>query len=295
MKMNQWTGEASPSPSFYSIEADTYHALPFVSAHDSIQLVTENPAQWKFDKANRSAPTPAMRLGEQVHCAILQPEEFVTRYFETLERPAGIDGRTKEGKAKLAEWRDVEAAHLDANKGRKPISHSDMETIRGMVKGFNEYPLAKITRSETFMVETMFLFDDPDTGVRCRGLMDGFDYEKRVIVEYKTIEKATTKAIQNTIKNFMYDVQCAMYVYAVEQLTGKAPQFVWLFQEKRQPHHVRAVKASFDHFRNGLNVVKRALEIHAECQLSGQWPAYGDKVEEFELPPFGWHLEATQL
>lgn len=280
---------------FYEgVPSAEYHTWAEISAHDSMQIVFDNPAQWLYDKENRGEPTDAMIFGERAHMAVLEPAKFEERFILDFERPDGIDGRTKAGKELLALYRKDREDYLALHADKEVIDSKTFNTLKAFVKSFREYPLSGIIDRPSFKAETAFKFEDDDTGVICRGLIDGMDLEKHIILEYKTIDKATDKNIRSAIKNYKYDVQAAMYCTAYRKIVGQDPSFIWVFQEKREPHYCRAIKCPNDLLNNGWAVIQKALYIYKTCQESGVFHAYGDKVEDLDVMPWQYHNEVYE-
>jgi len=70
-------------PGTYSIEEDEYHKLTAFSNTD-LKLIARSPAHYyaaRLDPAREEKePTPAMIAGRILHCAILEPDLFDSRF-----------------------------------------------------------------------------------------------------------------------------------------------------------------------------------------------------------------------
>src|ERR1700728_2473738 len=75
---------------------------------------------------------PALIVGDAIHTACLEPDQFEDRF---IERPDGINGATKEGKLSRAEL-SARAA------GRQILRADEYETVRGCRDAISRHPVA---------------------------------------------------------------------------------------------------------------------------------------------------------
>jgi len=154
-----------------------YHADPAISA-SHLHAVAASPYHyWKrFLDPNRPKvpPTPAMRLGSLVHCAVLEPDELSRRYAIAPDR------RTKEGKAAAAE---LEAMGLEL------VAPADMEQAMAMA--------ASVRR------------DDTISGLRCKCRPDWMTND--TLVDLKTTTDASPAGFARSVAHWRYHVQADHY------------------------------------------------------------------------------------
>lgn len=80
---------------------------------------------------------------------------------------------------------------------------------------------------------------------------------------------------QNTIKEYGWHIQAAMYTEAVRTHFGaKRCHYIWLFVEEKYPHDVSWLPASEDTLALGADALRRYREEWAACEATGAWPGY---------------------
>ena len=57
-----------------------------------------------------------------------------------------------------------------------------------------------------------------------------------------------------------------------------------VFVESTPPHGVRVVALDDEALQAGDNLVEQLLGLHADCERTGTWPGYADRVEALTLP-----------
>lgn len=265
------------------LDEDTYHRDPVppplggsLSASGSKLLLAPNcPALFKWYRDNGRPTKPAYELGHAAHRLAL-----------------GAGAEIEEIKAD--NWR-TNAANLAADKaraaGRTPLLTKDYETVQAMAVALLKHPLAAALLAEqTGQPEQSMFWVDPDTGVWRRARFDWLPNRKAVrmvIVDYKTTLSSEPKSFEKSIVNFGYDIQDATYKAAARALDlDDDPALVFITQMKTPPYLVTVGELDPDAQAFGRARARRALEVYAECQSSGVWPAWTapDEVAQFSLP-----------
>jgi exodeoxyribonuclease VIII len=166
--------------------------------------------------------TPAMLLGEMVHAAVLEPDEFHTRYQLT---PENLDRRTKEGKETY--HRLVQEAN---STGRKLVDYDAhvLATTVGAAVQASKHPvcqmLPKMLTEQTVEGELQ--------GVPFKGIIDAID--QTTIIEVKTTTDASAAAFTRDCAKYDYHLQAAAYL----QLTSLKMDFAWIVVETVEPFNV---------------------------------------------------------
>ena len=81
-------------------------------------------------------------------------------------------------------------------------------------------------------------------------------------------------------------IQAGHYSNGFFAAYGCWPEFGWTAVETSRPYAVQMYSASQLQIDYGRDECSRLLRIYAECAAANNWPAYGDDVQELELP--GW-------
>lgn len=191
------------------------------------------------------------------------------------------DWRTKAAK----EERDAAYAA-----GKTPLLTKELAVARGMAAALESHPMAwNLLDPEHGVAEQSVFWQDPRTGTWLRSRLD-WTYDagsgQLIIVDYKTCDAADPDKVGKACADYGYHMQHAMYADGLTAVTGADVQFWFIFQEKAPPYLVNVVELIPDAVRIGRNRVTAAIDVYRECTASGEWPAYGQDVNEIALR--GW-------
>jgi hypothetical protein len=219
------------------VDEAMYFKLPLVS-RSRLEVLRESPALF-FAKflAERPLPdedTKALRVGRYAHCATLQPKRWVDEF---VGEPAWRhDGRTKDGKAERAAWHEQHT-------GRVVVKGDEYDLAMSMTRAIYQprSPSAEAARRllvEADAVERVAIWRDKVTGVLCRARIDAVTYGHS-IADLKTGEDVVSLDDRaHTVGRRGYHRQGAMYVDAVEAVTGERLPFADVWVGKSEPHEV---------------------------------------------------------
>ena len=256
--------------------AEVYHSINAMSA-GGLKRMRQSPAhfyglQLDPNRPEPGEPTPALKNGTMVHCAIFEPASFHDRY---VVRPDGLDMRTKEGKAWAATVAGMEiitAEQMSAAKGQREALLALPEIASLLADGVGE--------SSAFWI-------DETTGELCKCRPDWVSPagDGVVIVDGKTCVDASPEGFSKAIWNFAYHLQAAWYADGYEKATGKTVHgFVFAAVESAWPHAAAAYMLGDDVLDRARAENRRLLNLYAECKRTGVWPGYGSQISLINLP-----------
>jgi hypothetical protein len=259
-----------------------YHAHPAVSK-SHLDLVAKSPLHYwsRYLDPNRVVPepTPAMAIGSAVHTHVLELDQWDAQY---VVAPAGIDRRTKVGKA---EW-DVFQTAIGT---RTVISREDADLVMRIGRSVLSHPAAAYLLSLPGKAETTHMWTDEATGLACKCRPDWLTNDGRLIVDLKTTEDASPAGFRKSIGAFRYHVQASWYLDGVQAATGTRPdEFLFVCVEKKPPYAVAVYAAAPVIVTIGAETAARDLDVLATCKQAGAWPGYSDQIEPISLP--GWMM-----
>jgi len=228
----------------------------------------DSPEKFKYFSEHPVEQTPAMAFGSACHKVILEPETFGEEYAIA---PAGIDKRTKEGKAMWEEFMANAA-------GKTIVSSDDAMTMSDMEVALERCPLAlKLLRGKGES-EVPFFWTDPETGEKCKVKLDRLvKYNRRwYVVDYKTTQCAETNRFNSDIFKIGYHMQAAMYTEGVQRAKKmkKRPGFLFVAQEKKAPYSVNVIEVSEEVMNAGYAKFHELLEKYHNCKIADLWPGY---------------------
>jgi exodeoxyribonuclease VIII len=258
----------------------TYHAHSAVSK-SHLDLIHRSPLHFwaRHLDPNRvpQEPTAAMQIGSAVHTHVLELDQWDAQY---VVAPAGIDRRTKVGKA---EW-DVFQTAIGT---RTVISREDADLVMRIGRSVLSHPAAAYLLGLPGKAETTHMWTDAGTGLQCKCRPDWLLDDGSMIVDLKTTEDASPRGFQKSIGQWRYHVQAAWYLNGMEQATGKRPeQFVFIAVEKKPPYACAVYVADLQMIDIGWNAACQDLYKLLLCKAADSWPGYSDGIEQINLPPW---------
>ena len=216
---------------------------------------------------------PHFDLGTVLHASALPGEdadEIAAR------KPEGMDMRTKEGKAFLAE-----------HKGKIILNPSDAYSLDQMMLSLREHPFSAglVNGDLKGKAEQSFFCTDPETGLELKARPDFILDDCSLILDLKTTVDASPKGFQRSVANYRYFVQASHYLDVVESATGTRPQaFLFIAVEKTRPFSTAVYMADQPMIDFGKQQAREDLNNIAQWIADDKFPGYSERVEEISLP-----------
>lgn len=260
--------------------AETYHSDPVpdgsLSSGGARKLLPPScPAKFKHWLDHDEPASRVCEFGNAAHLVALG----VGTPVAVLEH----DGRTKAGRAELAEARAA---------GLTPVKAEDWDHIQAMATALRSDPVAApFFEPGSGTAEQSLFWEDQRHEIWRRARLDWvptwfYPDGKLVIPDYKTAKSADPVKLQRTMVDYGYDQQAAWYVDAARAL-GLAPagaRFVFVFQEKEPPYVVSVVEPDELVVERGRARNAWAMSVYAECRATGRWPGYVEGIGRLDLP-----------
>ncbi|MFJ9671418.1 PD-(D/E)XK nuclease-like domain-containing protein [Streptomyces sp. NPDC101221] len=260
------------------LPADAYHADRTSISSSGLRalLAPGCPAQFKYDRDNPQPPKKDFDLGHAAHLYVLGegPE------LEVIDFP---DWRKKDAQIQRDE------AYLA---GKVPLLAKDHDMVQAMADAIRQHPIAgPLFTPGRGVAEQSIYWTDRRTGVRCRCRPDWMptrqDNGRLVVVDYKTAKAVDEAALAKAVYDRGYHAQAAFYLDGVKAagLHGdQEPAFIFVFQAKTAPYLVHLVELDFPALALGAARNERALRIYADCERTGVWPGFNDRITYLPLP-----------
>lgn len=197
-------------------------------------------------------------------------------------------------------WSDAKEEWERNNGHRTILTPETWEQLHNMRDAVMAHPAASALLNYEAHAESSVYWNDPETGTLCRCRPD-FWRKDGIIVDLKTTEDASLEGFSKSMANYRYHVQHAFYLdglRAARRLVSwpegfEYPRaFVFLAVEKSarvvngKPKGVAVYCLSKEDVELGRLEYRRDLDLYAACERSGEWPGYGDGIQEIALP--GW-------
>ena len=257
---------------------ETY--LAWEACHFSILKLFERSALHAREALVHPAEqTAAQLLGQALHTAVLEPNDFEKRYV----RAPHVDRRTKEGKAAWAVF-EVEHPHallLSADEHDACLEMRDAAWHHATAVGLLSGPGAN---------ELAVVWEDPDAKRRCKARLDRLTEFAgwTTIMDVKTTRDASPKGFAREIATYQYQMQNAFYLDGLEALAPRERRFVFLAIEKTPPYAVACYELDPGSIELGRRAYKAALSEWSHAEETGLWPGYPPGIRELSLPPWAF-------
>lgn len=245
------------------------------------KIATNTPAHGRSYLLAPPEPSKDMDIGSALHCRVMEPTEFPRRYVIAPK----VDRRTKKGK----ETWEVFQSSLN---GKTILTDADYEMVDGMGKAIENHPSQIIEWVRGGEREVCIVWVDEKTGLLCKARLDiVFAYgQNTAILDIKSTRDAAPHWFRRSIYNYGYHQQMAFYRDGWHRLTENWPLIVAVAAEKKElilddgPMWPIAIyQIDSKSLQLGRQDYEKALMQYADCQKSGKWPAYSDRIELLEL------------
>ncbi|MCA8251804.1 PD-(D/E)XK nuclease-like domain-containing protein [Burkholderia sp. AU31624] len=261
------------------LDIDEYHARPEISK-SQLDTLNVSPAHfWALHRdPNRPAPTTrgGQLEGNLAHCAILEPDEFDTRYM----LGPSVNRNTKA-------WKDF----VEANPGRIAIQRDQYDTAWRQSDAVRALPEIREALSRG-RAEVSAFWTDPATGVACRCRPD-FEHDLTessvLLVDVKTFSSAAPDEFRRQAARKRYHVQDAFYSDGYEAASGKEVRaFVFVAVETEWPFAAHAMMLDDMSREQGRADYARNLATYARCDAACEWPGYSKEITLITLPQWAF-------
>jgi hypothetical protein len=283
-------------PGLYSgLTFDKYLAIPAVNK-SSLNDMRLSPKHYyeRHLAPNREPrkPTRPMKLGTDIHTAVLEPERFAKEYVVIPE-----DAPNRPTKAQLEAKKPSEATQVlitwwshfdDLHKGKTQISFEDHNTCLKIQEVFRTHPVCKTVLAKGGKSEITMVWEDQETGLLCKGRLDWLpvsDY----LFDLKSVESAQSADFGKKAYDYDWHAQAAFYTDGFEALTGERRLFLFGAIEKTPPLEPAFYYATDEDVVRGRRGYRPLLKQIAECKRKKSWPGYPLEVQPLIAP--AWEIK----
>jgi hypothetical protein len=260
----------------YGVPDEEYRQIPGLSS-TGIKEMLKSPAHYQWARTHRRERI-AFDVGHAAHAKILGVGLEAIPYPDEHLTPSGNVSEKAATKAWAADQRA---------QGLVPIAPDQLAAVDAMAEAVARHPLAgKLIGSGAGNPEVSLLWDDPDTGIRCKGRIDYLRPDGAT--DLKTCRSADPRRFGSPAASYGYAEQAVHYSNGVKATRGDTElEFYQVLVETDAPHFVSVVELDPTFLMLAEIRVRRAIDTYAECQRTGDWPAYPTGVNAVAAP--GWY------
>jgi exodeoxyribonuclease VIII len=283
---------------YRNMPSDEYFRIPYMSA--SLLKIGQSVSMRHMREYQRGnweyKDTASKRFGRAFHCWLLEPAKFSEAYAIASQCTARKqDGSTcSNGGTKLKDGKwDCGVHGKGLPDAANMISDHDLFEIEGAGKSLREKEIANVLRQPGSAELTVIAEIE---GMMCKGRFDYYALTTPpTIVDIKkiTVGRGSEKDLQKSIREYLYDLQAALYLHLHYAVFGTKAQFLWMFVEQSKPHEVIPRFASRDMVSVGWAKASRTIHHWKECVERNEWPGY--VTEPCEIDPEAWETKRYGL
>lgn len=275
---------------YFGLSDEIYFKDPALNYSSMKALLQSEINYWAESVLNPNwTPRPRtdeMKFGTMVHCMLFEPAQFDDRYQVAT---TGKFDSTKE-----------------------TIRRTTYEEAQRLVAGVRSVQLLEAVMSDNGLGEVVVIWDDPDTGLRCKAKHDFF--HPSWSVDYKTVDSVNEQAIKRAWNNYGYHIQYYHYVesriqirqmlkggtakifgrvgavVAKEFMESGEDGFLYVFQAKKAPSPIEIMRGDPITLHKGRCDARDAMALLAdalETYGTGNWPICRGIIREFN-PVYGF-------
>ncbi len=276
----------TPEPGIYfDVPMQQYLAWDCVSA-SGLGEIQRSPAHAKayteqFVEVGND-DSVATIVGTAAHTAVLESDHFRRRYIR------GPDGNWSHKAPK-----DEVAALRTDNPGCVVLKPAKFDAVLAARDAIFAHPTASQLLHAATSVEVSIVWDDAETGIRCKARPDFLIPDWETIGDLKSAADAGRGGFARAIANFGYNRKAAFYLDGMNTLVGGYNEFAFIAFEKEPPY----ATAVYELFPQDLEVARRQnrslLRRWSSCREVNEWPAYPTDITYISLPAWAaYELEA---
>ena len=263
---------------YFDMSAEDYRSAEGLNK-SSIDKLLRCPLEYRLEGTMPDEQTPSMAFGTLVHSLLLENDKISDSYH-VMTQPA----TTKAGKAEKAQA---------LAEGKTIISQTDWDKAMLMRSNALSHPAAGWLLDLSGFPEVSLFWELPTEAGRtrqCKGRVDAVvtlpEGRGEVLLDLKTHSGSVSPSeIERTVFKYGYHRQAGWYLDGYERVTGRRPLgFYFIFLSTAAPYLVTACKIADQAADIGYGECLKAEKLLHECETSGTWPSYSDKLIEVDLP-----------
>ncbi|MGI0149428.1 MAG: PD-(D/E)XK nuclease-like domain-containing protein, partial [Thermoplasmata archaeon] len=224
--------------------------------------------------------TPSTALGTLVHLAVLEPERFASEVVVAPDVPKRKDVH-----------KAIHAQFEAENAGKFVTDGQTLAKTKAMARAVLSHEKAGPYFSGVGQNEISIVWDDKETGVRCKARIDRVAPmdEWPIVGDLKTDKDASPWAWGRTVVKCGYHIAAAHYLAGLEArvpIPAGSPfrRFVHFVVESEPPHCVALYELDDQALEDAAVKRRRYLRLWKACTESGIWPGYPIDVQPTSLP-----------
>lgn len=268
---------------------ETYHTQTakrgdknYIMSRSDLMKFAHCPRRWR--NGHNGKRSKEMEYGSLLDCLVLQPALFASQYViapaEYPCKPTKKDPRTSKPWNKNAtyckEWADEQTCEVVTRDDyHEALQAKQVLNDDAMLSDYLAHSDVSVMLVAQYVSRTV-----PNLRIPFKILIDLVPIAtssafRQSLGDFKTCESAHPEAWVNSVRDYNYDVQAAVYLDVYNAATGEErTDFCHLVQESYAPFEAVPRMLSSEYIELGRMKYLEALELYAQCITTNTWPTY---------------------
>jgi len=279
-----------PEPGIYrDMPMAEYLALPLMSA-SRLEILRRSPLQYKYSLTEPPKATSALERGTAIHMAVLEPLLFEGHYV-VLGQCEGMTQRGTPCTYQGSVYRHGQSwckTH-DPERGQPMedvhvLSQADYDAVLGARDMILAHPRARSLFEGRGDFEVTIIFDDPETGIRCKIRPDRLVERAGLVVDLKSTRDGSPWAFPRQAENLGYFRKLAFYRRGLRTVEWPYQATAVLAIEMTPPFDLCPYLPEESDLDTADLEVSRLLRILKHCEDTGEWSGYANDFQPLRRP-----------
>jgi hypothetical protein len=286
-----------------NLSMSDYLRLPYMSA-SRLEKLRRSPLQYQHCLSEEREGSSALDRGTALHMAILEPPLFNANYTVAGDCAQPLKSGARKGEPcgtrglflhRQFGWLcgvHVKGCGDNLDTSKEILTESDHARVLGMRDAILGHPRAKTLFEGKGEFEATVIFDDPETGVRCRIRPDRMIERAGMLVDIKTTRDAAPWSFPRQAEALGYFRKLAFYRRGLRAIGWPHTATAIVAPESDAPFDLCCYLAEEDDLDGAHMEVTRLLRIFKQCDESGDWPGYATEFQPLSRPAWAKNGEA---
>lgn len=225
-------------------------------------------------------------LGRAIHCMLLEPEDFSSRFTMSGRCEAVLKSGKNKGQQCANNgvscssgqwWCGTHEPEVCDPASKHILTVQEMNAVKAIAIKIKSHPVVKMLRShggcETSLVWRW-------NGLRCKSRFDKLIHSHaegkfpRTIIDVKKVGggRISIDSVQKSIADYNYDMKAAFYCAASEHVYAEPTSFIWVFVEDSYPYGVQVLLSDEETLEIGKGKYEKVLTNYLTCLETQKWP-----------------------
>lgn len=287
-----------PEPGVYrDMPMAQYVALPLPGA-SKLERLRRSPLQYQHSLTETQKSSSALERGTAIHLAVLEPLLFEGHYVvlgpcqgtKKDHTPCTYQGSIYRQGASWCKTHDPERGQ--PLEDVEVLSQADYDAVLGARDAIRAHPRARSLFEGRGDFEVTIIFDDPETGVRCKIRPDRLVDRARMLVDIKSTRDGAPWAFPRQAETLGYFRKLALYRRGLRAIGWPYESTAVLAIEATPPFDLCPYLPEEEDLDTADVEVTRLLRILKTCEETGVWGGYAENFQPLRRPR--WALQEDE-